>query len=105
VYPTGQLTEHIDRISPIARFSEDPATVYNNGCIGSEDRQSLSRTSDGKCFFPREPCHVGARRLTGKNGFIDIRARDNVRHADLRQKLTPSRRTGSQTNYGTHQSR
>jgi len=104
VYPIGQPTEHIDPVSTIARFSKD-STVYNNGCIGSEDRKSLSRASDGKCFFTRESCHVGARRLTGKNGFIDIRARDNVRYADLRQKLTPSRRTGSQTNYGMHQSR
>jgi hypothetical protein len=104
VLSPGQLSQHIDCFGPIARFSEY-LPAYNNGCIGSEDRQPLSRTSDGKCFFTRESRHVGARRLTTKNSFIDVRARDNVRHADLRQKLTPSRRTGSQTNYGMHQSR
>ena len=39
--------------------------------------------------------YVRAGRFTRKNGFIDIRCRGNVRHADLRQELTPSRRTGS----------
>ena len=50
----GQLTEHIDRVGPIARFSEN-LPVDNNGCIGSEHRQSLSGSSDRKSFFAREP--------------------------------------------------
>jgi hypothetical protein len=65
----------------------------------------LAGSSDRKGFFPREPNYVPAGRLTGESGFVDVRSRDNVGHADLRQELTPPGRIRSKANYGMHQSR
>jgi hypothetical protein len=35
--PTGQLTEHIDSVRPVARLPKN-LPVHNNGCIGGQHR-------------------------------------------------------------------
>jgi hypothetical protein len=104
VRPPGQLTEHMDRMCPIARFPKN-LPVHNNRCVGSQHRQLLAGSSDSKGFFPCEPNDVSAGRLTRENGFIDVRSRDDVGHANLGQELTPPGRIRGKTNYGMHQSR
>jgi hypothetical protein len=104
VRPPCQLAEHVDRVGPIAGFPENP-TVHNNGCVGRQHRQWLTRSAHREGFLAGQPRNVSAGLLASENGFVDVRSRDNVGHANLGQELTPAGRMGGKANYGLHQSR
>jgi hypothetical protein len=78
----GQLSEHIDRVCLIARFSEY-ISIDNNRRIGSEHGKLLPSAPYRQRLFPRESSDIGAWSLCGKNGFVDIRARHYVRDTNL----------------------
>jgi hypothetical protein len=78
----GQLSEHIDRVCLIARFSEY-ISIDNNRRVSSKHWKLLPGAPYCQGFFPRESSDIGTRTLCGKNCFVDIRAHDYVRDANL----------------------
>jgi hypothetical protein len=95
----GQLSEHIDRVLPIARFSEY-ISVDNNRCVGGEHRKLLTGAPYSQRLFPRKSSDIGTWRLSRQNCLVDICARNYVRNADLRQQLASPRRDRGKAQHG-----
>jgi hypothetical protein len=95
----GQLSEHIDRVCLIVRFSEY-FSVDNNRCISGEHRKLLTGALYSQRLFPRESSDIGTWRLPRQNCLVDISARNYVRHTNLGQQLSSSRRNRGKAQHG-----
>jgi hypothetical protein len=80
--PPGQRAEHLHRFGLIARLSEY-LPIDNDRCVCCEHRQLLATAPDHKRLLPREADHVIAWSLPRQECFVDVRARNQVRHAYL----------------------
>jgi len=78
----GQLSEHIDALRPIARFSKY-FSIDDNRRVGGEHRELLAGALYSQRLCTRESGHIGPWCLPGRNGFVNISTRDDVRYANL----------------------
>ena len=92
---SGQLSEHIDRVCLVARFSEY-FPIDHHRCIGGEHGQLLTGAPYGQRLVPSKSNDILAGRFILQNGLVDVCARNYVRHAYLSQQFAPSRRNGSE---------
>ena len=88
--PPRQLAEHIHRLRLIARLFKY-LSIHNNRRVCCEHGQPLTRAPDRKRLLPREAGDIVTGSLPRQKCFVDVRAHNHVRHANLCQELAPPR--------------
>ena len=88
--PAGKRRQHREPVGAVGGLSIYRSVQYDRRIRG-QYREGLSAVPHGGGLEPGQALYVVPWRLAREESFIHVSRDDGVRHADLRQQLTPPR--------------